>query len=393
MSYLWNVHQREGITFQSGKGVFLFNKNSLLQKRRYLDFNAGGAVNSLGYSNKGIIKALKRQSGKIWHLSNYYQNNLAEKLAKNLCKLANMEKAFFVNSGTEGVEFALKVARRFFYNKDASKYEIISLKRGYHGRTMGALSTSSNPKYREGFEPLCGGFIHANEDIADIEAKISPKTCAIILEPVQGAEGMHFLGWDFLKEVRNLCDKHGILLILDEIQTGVGRLGYFFAFEKAEIKPDIVILSKGIAGGFPFGAVLSSEKIANEMGAGSHGGTFGGNLLGVSVALETVSQISKPSFLENVISSSAMLEFFLQDLKQAFPHIIQEVRGFGLMRGLKINDEIDVKSLVATITRQEELLCGTASGNVLRITPPLIITPEEIRDGTNRLKCLFSKLK
>ncbi len=392
MSYLWNVHQREALTFESGKGVFLFNKNSLLQKRRYLDFNAGGAVNSLGYSNKGIVKALKRQSGKIWHLSNYYQNNLAEKLAKKLCNLAKMDKAFFVNSGSEGVEFALKVARRFFYSKEVGKHEIISLKRGYHGRTMGALSASSNLKYREGFEPLCGGFVQVNENLAEIEDTISSKTCAIILEPVQGAEGMHFLGWDFLKGVRKMCDKHGILLILDEVQTGIGRLGSFFAFEKADIKPDIVVLSKGIAGGFPFGAVLSSEEIANEMPQGGHGGTFGGNLLGVSVALEAISQISKPSFLENVISSSAMLDFFLQDLQHSFPHIIQELRGFGLMRGLKITDKIDVKNLISTISRQEELLCGTASGNVLRITPPLIIKPEEIKYGMTRLQRLFSKL-
>jgi acetylornithine/N-succinyldiaminopimelate aminotransferase len=393
MSYLWNVHQRESLTFQSGKGVFLITKNSLLQKRRYLDFNAGGAVNSLGYGNKGLIKALKRQAGKIWHLSNYYENRLAEKLATNLCKLAGLKKAFFVNSGSEGVEFALKVARRFFYSKGEGRYEIISLKRGYHGRTMGALSASANPKYREGFEPLCEGFIHVNENLAEIEAQISSKTCAIILEPVQGAEGMHFLGWDFLKEVRKLCDKHGILLILDEIQTGIGRLGSFFAFEKAGIKPDILILAKGIAGGFPLGAVLSSDEIANSLPIGGHGGTFGGNLLGVSVALETISQISKPPFLENVITSSAMLEFCLQEVKHDFPHIVDEVRGFGLMRGLKINNNIDVKNLIATLSRQEELLCGTASGNVLRITPPLIITPEEVKEGMTRLKRLFSKIK
>ena len=392
MAYLWNVHKRQDISFTSGSGCYLFSRKFIFKKEKYLDFNSGGGVNSLGYSHPNLVSAITKQAKKIWHLSNYFESTMAESLSKKLCKLSGFDKVFFVNSGAEGVEFAFKVARRFFFNQNKEKYEIISLKTGYHGRTMGALSACANEFYRKGFGPLLEGFIHAEPNIEDIKQKITPKTAGIIVEPIQGNEGIMFLGWKFLQELRELCTKNDILLILDEIQTGVGRTGKFFAYEHANIKPDILILAKGIAGGFPLGAVLSSEEIANSIPISGHGGTFGGNLLGVAVAKETVKQIASEGFLNHLTLISKVIDDELNALQKSFPNIIEEVRGFGLMRGLKINKNISVEEVMKEALKKEHLILGSASGGVIRITPPLIITEEEFKSGIQKIRAILSKL-
>jgi acetylornithine/N-succinyldiaminopimelate aminotransferase len=395
MKYLWNVHERDDVTFSKGKGVYLFSR-TFLKNKKYLDFNAGGGVNSLGYGNKKVIRAISKQVKKIWHLSNYYQNKLAEKLASELCKTVNSEKGFnkvfFTNSGTEGVEFAIKTARKFFRSQDVNKFEIISLENGFHGRTYGSLSASANSKYKEGFGPFLEGFINVKAEISEIEKKISEKTAAILVEPIQGADGINFLGWEFLTNLKTLCEKYNILLIFDEVQTGMGRTGKLFAFQHTEIIPDIMILSKGIAAGFPFGAVLTREEIANSIGLSSHGGTFNANLLGIVAARSTLSQINKAAFLENVVNSSAILELELQSLKKDFPNFIISVKGFGLMRGLELSSSLNAKELVKQFSKKERLLLGTAAHNVLRITPPLIITPDEIKLGISKIQNFLSNL-
>lgn len=385
MNYFWNVHDREDINFTSGEGVYLF-----ANKKSYLDLNAGGAVNSLGYNNKKLVEVLKNQADKIWHLSNYYQNKMAEKFAEELCLKAGMEKTFFVNSGTEGIELAIKTARKFFCEKGAN--EIIALTNAFHGRTLGALSATHNHIYKKGFGDLLSGFVHAEPSIASIKEHITSKTVAIIVEPIQGEGGINFLGFEFLKELRKLCDEKGSLLILDEVQTGMGRTGKLFAFQYAGIKPDILVLAKGIAGGFPFGAVITSKKIASSIQNGNHGGTFGGNLLGLAVAREALKQISTTKFLNNVQLSSKTLQEELIKLKLEFPKIVEEIKGFGLMRGIKLNENINLKELASNLALKEHVLFGKASGNVLRITPPLIITLEEIKMGIQKLRNQLEKL-
>jgi acetylornithine/N-succinyldiaminopimelate aminotransferase len=387
MTHLWNVHERQNISFSHGEGVFLFSSN-----KKFLDFSSGGGVNFLGYNNQKLINAITKQAKGIWHLSNYHINKPAEKLAKKLCELSGFEKAFFVNSGTEGVEFALKVARKHFFSRKEERYEIISLKNGYHGRTMGSLSTSSNTKYTQGFGPLAGGFIHAEANLEDIEAKITNKTAAIIMESVQGNGGMFFLGWEFLKNIRALCDKHGILLILDEVFTGLGRLGKFFSYEYADIKPDIIVLAKGIAGGFPFGSVLSSATVASCINISEHGGTFGGNLLGIASAFEVIKEISKKSFLDNVNTSSKVLFEGLHNLQKLFPHIVDEIRGFGMMAGIKINDNFNTKELSLKMLKNH-LIVGPTGGGTIRLTPPLIIKPENINLGLQAISSALSTIK
>lgn len=387
MTHLWNTHKREKTRFVSGDGVFLVNKSGA----RYLDFNSGGAVNSLGYANAGLIKSLNVQASKIWHLSNYYYNEHAEKYAKKLCTASGFEMAFFTNSGTESNESAIKLARRYFYKNSDRKYEIIALENAFHGRTLGSLSATFNSKYRDGFGPLVPGFTFAKPNLHQIEEKITENTAAIILEPIQGEGGINFFGWEFLRKIRLLCNKYGILFILDEVQTGFGRTGKLFAFEHAGIKPDILTLAKGIAGGFPFGAVLTRKEISDSITPGSHGGTFGGNLLGISAATETLKQINNSKFLSNIQSCSSVLFDGLKTIQQKFPNIVLEIRGVGLMLGLVINPEIDVSFIKHIGLEEQQLLLGTSSFNVLRITPPLIITKQDIEYGLAKLHTLFSQ--
>jgi acetylornithine/N-succinyldiaminopimelate aminotransferase len=384
--YIWNTHVREQIDFEKGKGVYLQAENG----EKYLDLSAGGAVNSLGYSNKKLVFALIEQSKKIWHLSNYYRNKKAESLAEEFFKASAFDASFFCNSGSEAVEGAIKLTRKYFHSLGSKKYEIISLQKSFHGRTMGALSTSSNPLHTEGYGPFLKGFISATPDIKKIEKTITAQTAAIIVEPIQGEGGINFLGWEFLFKVKELCARKNILLIFDEVQTGMGRTGKLFAFEWAGVRPDIVVLAKGIAGGFPMGAVLTTKRLANVINPGSHGTTFGGNLLAITCAIATLKQINQPGFLNNVLEASGQLEVELQKLIKSFPELITEIKGFGLMRGISIKSEINAKEISKAIF-EEKVLVGVVSGNVIRITPPLIITAAEIKKGFSKIKKVLNR--
>ena len=388
MQYLWDFYERENVNFKRGKGVYLYEEG-FWKERAYLDFSAGGAVNNLGYGNKAVNRALiKHAKLGVWHLSNYYKNKSAEKLARMFYKATGFEKVFFTNSGAEAVELSIKVARKY-----KGKTDFISLVGAFHGRTYGAMSASFNEAKKEGFGPFLYGFSFAEKDIASIEAKITPNTAAIIIEPVQGAEGMNFLGIKFLYDLKQLCLKYDILLIVDEIQTGMGRCGKLFCYEYAKIMPDIVLTSKGIASGFPFGAVLTSKDIASKMSNATHGGTFNANLLGVAAAIATLKKINNKKVLANAKEMGDILEIGLRELKSHFPSIVEEIKGYGLMRGLKINSKFHAKEIMLRLTKEYNLLVGVAGGNVIKITPPIIIKEKDLKIGIIKIKNLFNTLR
>lgn len=388
MSYFWDFYEREQINFACGKGCYLYTRG-IFREEKYLDFNCGGAVNNLGYGNKAVKKALIKQAKTgLWHSSNYYKNKKAEKLAHMLCKATGFEKVFFTNSGTEAVELAIKAVRKY-----SEKKEIICLENGFHGRTFGAMSASFNTSKKEIFAPLLEGFVFAKPSIKDLEEKITPNTAAIIMEPVQGAEGMNYLGLDFLKDVKTFCVKNNILLILDEIQTGMGRTGKLFMHQHTEASPDILLSSKAIASGFPFGAVFTFNNIALNLQNKSHGGTFNSNLLGVEMAIATFKQINSRKILNNALKISALLEKALADLQSHFPSVIEEIKGYGMLRGLKINEKFNAKEIMFRLTAEEKLLVGLSNFNVLRITPPIIINEKELMEGISKLKKLFKTLR
>lgn len=383
-TFLWKTHKRERVNFKTGRGVFLYKKRLFVFNNKYLDFTSGGGVVNLGYNNKNVKHAIARQlrTG-ILHLSNYYLNNLAEGYAKALCLASGFETAFFTNSGTESNEAAIKLVRKYFAKNDKQKYEIISLTGAFHGRTLGSLSATYNVKYRQGFEPLCEGFVFS--DPKNIEEKITEKTAAIILEPIQGEGGVNFLGFDTIEAIYNLCKKYKILLIFDEVQTGFGRTGKLFSYQHTKIKPDIITCAKGIANGIPFGAVLTRKEISDCIEEGSHGGTFGGNLIAVSSAKATLQQINNNDFLDKVSEVANYVKDKLFNLKGEFPDLILEVRGFGLMLGIKMADVCDINE-VKNLAVKERLLLGVCSSNIIRITPPLVISKEEVDVGVRKLK-------
>lgn len=385
---LWNTHFREKVTFQAGDGSFLFKSRILFFKEKYLDFSAGGGVNSLGYKNKELLSTIKKWAQKgIWHLSNYYENPLAEKYAKKLCNLSGFETAFFTNSGTESNEAAIKLVRKYF--EGSGKNEIIALEKAFHGRTMGSLSATFNIKYRKGFEPFLPGFIFSPPDLKIIESLITPKTAAIIIEPIQGEGGINYFSPDFLEELYHLTRKHSLLLIFDEVQTGFGRTGMLFAFQHTGIIPDVLTLAKGIAGGFPFGAVLTRKDISDSIQTGMHGGTFGGNLLALACALKTLEIISSSLFLENIRISSEALEEGLNNIATKYPSTIKSVRGVGLMRGIELSENINSLDFKNRAFKKQKLLLSCAGDNVIRITPPLVIKLGEVKSGLRKLEKLL----
>jgi acetylornithine/succinyldiaminopimelate/putrescine aminotransferase len=388
MEHLWDFYDRENVNFKRGKGVYLYEEG-FWQDKAYLDFSAGGAVNNLGYGNKAVNRALiKHAKLGIWHLSNYYKNRSAEKLAKMFYKATGFEKIFFTNSGAEAVELSIKVARKY-----KGKTDIISLVGAFHGRTYGAMSASFNASKKEGFAPFLEGFSFAEKNLASIEEKITSNTAAVIIEPIQGAEGVNFLGFKFLYDLKQLCLKYNILLIVDEIQTGMGRCGKLFCYEYANIIPDIVLSSKGIASGFPFGAVLTSEDIASKIPRDMHGGTFNTNLLGVAAAAITLKKINSKKILKNAKEMGEVLEIGLWDLKSHFPSIVEEIKGYGLMKGIKINSKFNAKEIMLRLTKEQNVLVGVAGGNVIKITPPIIIKEKDLRIGIIKIKNLFNTLR
>ena len=373
MSSLANNYNRRKISFKKGKGSFLYSTKG----SRYLDFVQGIAVNSLGHSNTYLNKALTFQSKKVWHVSNAFNIPEGEKLAKRLTKNTFANYVIFQNSGAEATEAAIKVARKYFYSKKKPyKNRILCIKNSFHGRTLAAIHASGSKKMTEGFGPKIPGFDHfIFGSHKSLKKSITKKTAAIMVEPVLGEGGIKVIPKWCLKGLRKICDQKKILLILDEVQCGIGRSGKFFAFEYSGIKPDIVPIAKGIGGGFPLGAVLMSKKVAVGMTPGTHGSTFGGNPLAMKIGNAVLDKILNKNFLKNVQKISKYFLNELNKIQAEYPKIIKEVRGVGLLIGLQLQK--DQTNFIKKL-EQNKLLTIRAAENVIRILPPLNVKKSEI---------------
>jgi acetylornithine/N-succinyldiaminopimelate aminotransferase len=359
---------------------------------KYLDFVQGIAVNSLGHCHDHLVKAINKQSKKLWHVSNAFTIIEQERLAKRLTQNSFADYVAFQNSGAEATELAIKVARRYFYSKgQPKKNRILCLNNSFHGRTLATIFASNSKKATEGFGPKVEGFDHFNfADHKSLEKSITSRTAAIMVETVMGEGGIKVIPDYCLKGLRKLCNKKNILLILDEVQCGIGRTGKFFAFEYADITPDIVPIAKGIGGGFPIGACLITKKVATCMGPGSHGSTFGGNPLAMSVGNAVLDQILKKGFLKSVQIISKYFHDELIKLQSEFPDIIKEVRGLGLLIGIKIipDQNLFVKKLL-----DNKLLTIRAAENVVRLLPPLNVKKENIDEAIVILRKVCKNFK
>jgi acetylornithine/N-succinyldiaminopimelate aminotransferase len=388
MSALANNYNRKKISFKNGKGSFLYSTNG----KKYLDFVQGIAVNALGHANPYLIKAINRQSKKLWHVSNAFIIPEGEKLAQRLTKKTFADFVIFQNSGAEATEAAIKVARRYFYSiGQIKKNRILCVKNSFHGRTLATIYASGSKKMTEGFGPKVDGFDHFEfGNHKSLKSSITSRTAAIMVETIMGEGGIKVIPNWCLRGLRKLCNEKKILLILDEVQCGIGRSGNFFAFESSKIKPDIVPIAKGIGGGFPLGAVLMNKRVASGMTAGTHGSTFGGNPLAMSVGNAVLDQIFKKGFLANVKKLSKYFHSELHKLKKDFPKIIKEVRGVGLLIGLQLHN--DQTKFIQELM-DNKLLTLRAAENVIRILPPLNVKKQEIDIAIKIIKkvCLSQK--
>lgn len=369
------VFNRYKIVLERGEGAYLYDING----KRYTDFLAGIAVNVLGYNYAPLVEAISKQAAKVIHVSNLYYTQPQAAAAEKLVKLSGLDRAFFANSGAEANEGAIKIARKYAHQFDVEKSEIITAWDSFHGRTLATLTATGQPKYHKGFEPLPAGFdyVHYN-NIAELEEKISEKTCAVMLETIQGEGGVYPPKNDYLKKVRELCDKYGALLILDEIQAGIGRSGKFFAYEKYGIKPDIVTLAKGLAGGVPIGAFICSEKVAKAFHAGDHGTTFGGNPLACAAANVVLDTVPNEKFLAHVEEVGGYFKNKLIELQQKHSAQISEVRGEGLILGLQLSNSKKSGVEIVNECMKRGAIINCTVGTVLRFIPPLIITNEHV---------------
>ncbi|MBA5724097.1 aspartate aminotransferase family protein [Candidatus Liberibacter sp.] len=377
---LFNTYNRANISFKRGIGAWLFSEDG----NRYLDFASGIAVNSLGHSHPRLVEALKTQAEKLWHVSNLYQSQEQDLLAKHLVKSTFADKVFFTNSGAEAVECAIKTARRYYHTKGKPhKFRIITFEGAFHGRTLATIAAGGKPQNLEGFGPKAEGFDQVKFcDSPSLKKKIGNDIAAILIEPIQGDGGIRKVPLKFLQELRKICDENDALLIFDEVQTGIGRTGKLFAHEWANVQPDIMAIAKGLGGGFPIGACLATEKVSACMGAGSHGCTFGGNPLAMAVGKTVLDIVQSDGFLENICNLSEILFEGLLLIKNRFPNVFTEVRGQGFLIGLKTAfSSVEL----ANRLRDEYLLTAPASDNIIRLLPPLTITAGEIQEGLQRI--------
>jgi acetylornithine/N-succinyldiaminopimelate aminotransferase len=389
MSALFGTYARSDLSFERGEGCRLFDGEGTA----YLDMHSGIGVNALGHADPHLVQTLKTAADKVWHTSNVFTIPEQERLGKRLTEATFADSVFFTNSGAEAVECAIKTARRYFYDKgEKDRYEIIAFSGSFHGRTLGTIAAGGNPNYLEGFGPALPGFKHtAPGDLKAVEALVTPETCGILIEPVQGEGGVTAMSVEFLQGLRAICDKHGMLLILDEVQCGYGRTGRFFAYEWAGITPDVMAVAKGIGGGFPLGACLATAEVAKSMVPGTHGSTYGGNPLACAIGNAVLDRVLGPGFLEHVEQVGGILSWHLQQLAQRFPDQIVEQRGKGLIAGVKIKPP--VRDFVARLRRDHQLLAVAAGDNVLRLLPPLIITEDEIKEGVGKIADAFAAIE
>jgi acetylornithine/N-succinyldiaminopimelate aminotransferase len=382
-----NTYSQFPLVIEKGDGVYVYDSKG----NKYLDFVAGIAVNSLGYNNEKLVKALKNQLNKLTHCSNLYWNEPAIEAAELLKKYSTLDKVFFCNSGAEAVEGSLKLARKY-----AKKYlgnnktEIITMKNSFHGRTFGAVTATGQTKYQKGLGPLLPGIKYCEfNNIKSLEDTIDDKTCAVLVEPIQGEGGIKPADVEYLKKVRELCDKNNLILIFDEVQCGIGRTGEIFAYQHYNVKPDIVALAKGLGGGVPIGAILANEKAASGFCPGDHASTFGGNPLVCSAAKVVIEEISDSQYLENIKKQGKYLTKKLNELKSKYKMIL-DVRGHGLMQGMEMN--MPVKEIILECMDKGLLLVGSGE-RIIRFVPPLIIQKKGIDSAIKILEDVILRVK
>jgi acetylornithine/N-succinyldiaminopimelate aminotransferase len=381
------TYARQNVVFERGEGAWLISTSG----DRYLDFASGVAVNALGHAHPKLIAALTEQAHKLWHSSNLYRVAGQERLAERLCAATFADKVFFCNSGAEACEGAIKVVRRYhFANGAGQRWRIVTFQGAFHGRTLATIAAAGNAKHLEGFGQAADGFdIVALGDLAAVEAAIGPHTAGIMIEPVQGEGGVRVVEPKFLRALRQLADQHGLLLILDEVQSGMGRTGKLFAHEWAGITPDVMAIAKGIGGGFPVGAFLATNEAAKGMVPGTHGSTFGGNPLAMAVGNAVLDAVLEPGFLQRVEAVSLRFKQELARVKDEFPEFVEDVRGSGLLTGIKVKPPYGD---VVNACSAEKLLTVGAGDNVVRLLPPLNVTEAEITEGTRRLAAALRRL-
>ncbi len=373
--YLIGNYARYPVSFEKGEGVYLYDEKG----KKYIDMLAGIAVNTLGYNYPALTEAICDQAKKILHVSNLFYIKPQIEVAKILVENSCGDKVFFCNSGAEANEAAIKLARRYFYDKKENRFTIITFEGGFHGRTLATVKATAQPKYQEGFEPLPEGFKYANlNDIESVKSALDENTAAVMIELIQGEGGVIPAEKEFVKELYTLCKEKGILFIVDEVQTGIGRTGKLFAYEHFGIEPDIITLAKGLGGGVPIGAVIAKEEIAKSFIPGTHGSTFGGNYLATAAAKVVLQEVLKEGFLEEVEKKG-------EYLKKKLKEIGLNPRGKGLMIGCPLPEEKKASD-IASKALEEGLVIGTAGGNTLRFVPPLIITEKEIDEAIDILK-------
>ena len=386
-SALYQTYSRIPLAFDHGEGSWLVTADGA----RYLDFAAGIAVNSLGHAHPHLVAALTEQAAKLWHISNLYEIPGQRRLGERLVANTFADKVFFTNSGAEALECAIKTARRYhFVSGNPERYRIITFEGAFHGRTLATIAAGGQAKYLEGFGPKVEGFDQVPfDDLEAVKKAITSETAAILIEPIQGEGGIRAFPPQSLKRLRQICDDHGILLLLDEVQCGIGRTGKLFAHEWAEITPDVMAIAKGIGGGFPVGACLATDEAAKGMTAGVHGTTFGGNPLAMAVGNAVLDVVLEDGFLEEISRKGLMLKQGLAAVADEFPDVLEEIRGTGLMLGLKC--KVSNTALQGAL-REEKLLSATAGQNVVRLLPPLTVTDEEIRDAIGRIRAAAAAL-
>lgn len=379
------VFARYKIVLDRGKGVYVYDT----QGKKYIDFLGGIAVNVLGHRHQALVKAVSDQAAKLIHCSNLYYTQVQVDAAAKLTKLSGMGKVFFANSGAEANEGAIKIARKYAHMKDPDKSQIITALHSFHGRTIATLTATGQPKYQEGFGPLPAGFDYVEyNNIEALEKMMSDKTAAVMLEPIQGEGGVHVPTAEYLQKVRALCDKYGAVLIFDEIQSGMGRTGKFFAFEKFGVKPDVVTLAKGLAGGVPIGAFIVTDEVATAFHPGDHGSTFGGNPLACAAADTVMGIIGDDKFLAHVEEMGDYMKGRLLEIQKKFPALVKEVRGMGLILGMELTQP--GRDIVNACLEEGSIINCTA-GNVLRFVPPLIVEKKHIDEVCDILEDVLEK--
>jgi acetylornithine/N-succinyldiaminopimelate aminotransferase len=379
-SHLLPTYARVDVAFERGEGAWLVSTTG----ERYLDFSSGVAVNVVGHAHPHLLAALAEQAKKVWHVSNLYRVPEAERLAERLCAISFADLAFFCNSGAEAMECCIKVARKHHYAAGRpERFRIITFEGAFHGRTLATLAAGGSKKYLEGFGPVAEGFDQVPfGDLEAVKRAIGPATAAILIEPTMGEGGVRIVPNQFLQGLRALCDQHGLLLVFDEVQTGIGRTGRFFAYERSGVEPDILGLAKGLGGGFPVGACLATSDAGKGMTAGTHGSTFGGNPLAMAVANAVLDILLAPGFLEDVRKKALLFKQRLAEIQDRHPDVVSEIRADGLLLGVRTT--VPNSELVDAL-RAEHVLAVAAGDNVVRLLPPLVINEREIAEGIDRL--------